>query len=158
MCWTCRKGTERVKQFEQAVESFLCQYDDLKHYSYRDETLPCAPTRRRGDFVYLLSDRVVVLEVDEYAHRYYNQECECVRVLELHEQGQGRALFLVRFNPVKDLLPPLVNLLRECFVAPLPVNLLDVRFLGYKKEYDVVQVVTRLAQERAVPPTKRVKV
>ncbi len=149
LCWTCRKGTERVKQYEHLVEVYLKSYEDTANYSYLDEALPCAPTRRRGDFVYLLLDRLVIVEVDEQAHRFYSRDCECIRVLELHEQGQGRALFLIRFNPLKHLLPSLRQLLLEAFVAPLPETLLRVDFLGYKREYDVVAEVTRIAAERA---------
>ena len=157
LCWTCRRGTKRVKQFESMVESFLEEQTDLSLYTYRDEVLPCAPNRRRGDFVFVLQDRTVVLEVDEHAHKFYNQDCECVRVLELHEQAQGKALFLVRFNPKKSLLPKLANLLRQCFTSVLPDNLLDVRFLGYTSEYNVVEEVTRIAEERVKPLTKRVR-
>ncbi len=148
LCWSCRKGTTRVKQYEHLVETYLKGYEDTAHYSYRDETLPCAPTRRRGDFVYLLADRLVVVEVDEQAHRFYNQDCECTRVLELHEQGQGRALFLLRFNPLKRLLPDLRQCLLRAFTAPLPETLLQVHFLGYKSEYNVAEEVTRIAAER----------
>ncbi len=148
LCWTCRKGTERVKQYEHLVEAYLKSYEDTANYSYRDEALPCAPTRRRGDFVYLLKDRLVIVEVDEQAHRFYTTDCECTRVLELHEQGQGRALFLIRFNPLKHLLPSLRQWLLEAFVEPLPDTLLRVDFLGYAREYDVVAEVMRIASER----------
>ena len=155
LCWTCRRGTERVKQFENMVESFLQEQSDLRFYTYRDEPLPCATNKRRGDFVFVLQDRIVILEVDEHAHKFYNRDCECVRVLELHEQGQGKALFLIRFNPKKSLLLKLAGLLRECFISPVPSNLLDVKFLGYKTEYSVVEEVTRIAKERHGRLSKR---
>lgn len=152
LCWTCRQGTSRLEQFEACVENFLLQHQTLRNFTYRDESLPCAPNRRRPDFTYVLPDRVVVLEVDEQEHRYYNKTCECVRVLELHEQAQGKALFVVRFNPLQRLLPELAEALQECFAAPLPDNLLAVRFLGYSAEYDVVAEVVKLSSERSATP------
>ncbi len=98
--------------------------------------------------MYLLQDRLVIVEVDEHAHRFYTRDCECIRVLELHEQGQGRALFLLRFKPIKHLLPDLRTWLLQAFVAPLPATLLQVDFLGYKTEYDVVEEVVRIAKDR----------
>ncbi len=130
------------------VNEYLSSFEDTAYYSYQDQALPCAPTQRRGDRVYLLQDRLVIVEVDEDAHRYYNRDCECIRVLELHEQGQGRGVFLLRFNPLKRLLPDLRRWLLEAFVAPLPDTLLQVDFLGYKAEYDVVAEVVRIAAER----------
>jgi hypothetical protein len=130
------------------VETYLKSYEDTAFYSYRDEPLPCAPTRRRSDFAYLLKDRLVTVEVDEDAHRYYSRDCECIRILELHEQGQGRALFVVRFNPKASLLPELRQWLLQAFVAPLPSTLLRVDFIGYPAEYDVVAEIMRIAQER----------
>ncbi len=149
LCWTCRTGTSRLKQYEHLVETYLRGFPDTACYSYRDEPLPCAPTRRRGDFVYLLEDRLVIVEVDEQAHRYYSLECECTRVMELHEQGQGRALFLMRFNPRKWLLPSLRQWLLQAFTSPLPETLLRVDFLGYNSEYDVVAEVMQIANRRA---------
>lgn len=157
MCYGCRVGTTRFKQFEYMVEIFLQSHSDLCNYSYKDQALPCAPTRRRGDFVYILRDRVIILEVDEYAHRYYERGCECIRILELHEQGQGKALFVVRFNPQKKLLQEMARVIHQCFVADLPDNLLSVQFVGYKEEYDVVKEVVRIAQERVLPLSKKSK-
>jgi hypothetical protein len=151
-CYQCRVGTARFKQFEAMVEEFLKSNSTLSLYSYRDEVLPCSPNRRRGDFVYILSDRVVILEVDEYQHRYYNKECECIRVLELHEQGRGLPLFLVRFNPKKSLLGNLARLLLTCFKSSVPETLLEVFFLGYSSEceYDIVKELVKLTKDRGL--------
>ena len=78
----------------------------------------------------MLKDRTVVLEVGEHSHRFYERSYECTRVLDLHEQGQGKALFLVRFNPQQRLLEQLAQVLRKCFSDPLPQTLLGVTFLG----------------------------
>jgi hypothetical protein len=148
-CSDCCKGVLSTKKQEQMVELFLRRHDTLANFSYRDKVIPCAPTVRRGDFVYVLPDRLVILEVDEDEHRNYNKECEIVRIFELHEAARGKALILVRFNPIDSLLPKLASLLHECFTQELPDNLLDVKFLGYTAAYDVVDEGISIAQRRS---------
>lgn len=130
------------------VKEFLNE-NSLGSYSYSDETLPCSPNRRRPDFVWVLKDRIVILEVDEDAHRFYNRECEVSRVTELMEQGQGLPLVLIRFNPLKSLLNDLRELLVELLTTTHTITShLEVRFVGYKQEYDVVQEIEKLATKR----------
>lgn len=150
LCHTCRTGTERYKQLEIMVKEYLDQHPRLHMYSYYDQTLPCASNRRKPDFVWLIDDRVVILEVDENAHRYYEKSCEIARITELHEQGQGKPLFLVRFNPKKRLLSDMASKVEECLDRRV-VNLLTVEFVGYpqKREYDAVEEITQEGRKRA---------
>lgn len=53
---------------------------------------------RRPDFVFILVDRIVIVEVDEDAHRHYNKECEIARITELME-NDPRPFVLIRFRP-----------------------------------------------------------
>ena len=110
--------------------------------------LPCSPNRRRPDFVWILTDRIIILEVDEDAHRHYNRECEIARVTELMEQGRGFPLVLIRFNPKERLLPDLYQLLLRCFEMCV-TGLLEVHFMGYSREYDVVAQIERVASKRS---------
>ena len=142
-CFTCRSGSPRLLRLEKMVEDYLKKYDGLGNYSYRDEPLPCAPTRRRPDFTYVLPDRIVILEVDEDAHKFYNRQCECVRILELSEQARGLPIIVLRFNPKKRLLENLKKLLEEQFVSKIE-NIINVVFLGYKEEYDVVKTIMEM--------------
>ena len=66
-----------------------------------------------------------------------------MRVLELSEQAGGLPLVVVRFNPKKKLLKQLKLLLETCFIKPID-NMIDVVFLGYEKEYDVVEIVMKM--------------
>lgn len=124
------------------VEEFLKKQENICHYSYRDEPLPCAPTKRRPDFTYLCKDHVVILEVDEYAHKFYNRECECIRILELSEQAQGLPIVVIRFNPKKKLLKELKRML-ETTILNKPKNMIDVCFIGYEEEYDIIEIVMK---------------
>lgn len=141
-CSQCRGSSPRQKKFELMVETYLKQNDNLQHYSYRDEPLPCSPTQRRPDFTYLLHTHVVILEVDEYAHKFYNRDCECVRILELSEQARGLPIVVIRFNPKKKLLNDLKTIL-ETAIKNQPNKMIDVVFLGYKEEYDVVDIIMK---------------
>ena len=125
------------------VKDYLDEDPNLQHYTYYDETLPCAPNRRRPDFTYILADRIVILEVDEDAHRYYNKECEVRRITELMEQTEGKPLVLLRFNPLKRLLGDMKSTLLRMFDQALS-GLLQVEFIGYKEEYDVISEMNRL--------------
>jgi hypothetical protein len=130
------------------VKDFLdWQTDVVGGYTYYDTSLPCSPNQRRPDFVWVLQDRLVILEVDEHSHRHYNFECEVARITELMEQAGALPIFLVRFNPQEKYLPNLVKLLQDCFNAPI-TNLLHAVFLGYKAEYDVVAEIERIASQR----------
>ena len=88
-CWTCRKGTEHVKQYEELVSERMIKNDFLRNCSYRDSTMPCSSNRLRGDFTWILPDRCIILEGDEHCHRHYERDCEITRTLELHEYGRA---------------------------------------------------------------------
>lgn len=133
LCYTCRRGTKRMKQLEMMVKSNLDADEQLSKYTYYDQPMTCAPNIRRPDFAYILLDRIVILEVDEHAHRYYNRDCEIARVTELMEQAGAKPLTLIRFNPLKRLLGVMNDLLRRCFIRPLDGKLLEVEFIGYER-------------------------
>ena len=149
-CWTCRKGTKRWRQFEYMVSQKLQEDDLLQHWSYQDKKIPCSSNTRRGDFTYLLPDRVVILEVDEHCHRYYERDCEVTRVLDLHEQCAGKPLIMLRFNPLQQLLDDMIKQLHLFMSCPVP-DILQVEFLGYPEhlQYDMVEEVERMMAERA---------
>jgi len=129
------------------VDEFLQKHESLKHYSYRDQRLPCSPNLRRGDFVYVLEDRIVFLEIDEYAHRYYERSCECVRILELSEQAQGLPINVIRFNPKKKLLDILKKKLETSFNNKINTYI-NVEFIGYTEEYNVIEECMRIMETR----------
>jgi galactokinase len=100
---------------------------------------------------------VIIIEVDEDAHRYYNRDCEITRVSELMQTCDGKPLFLIRFNPLVTVQGELKNTeeLKSTFDAFRTVQvtaetpMLTVQFIGYKQEYDVAAEMDRVAKERA---------
>lgn len=135
-CYGCRTGTARVKQFEIMVEEHISQDPELQHYSYRDERIPCAPTPRRPDFVWIGGRTVVVLEVDEHCHVGYERSCEVTRILELHEGFRGKSMILIRFNPLRSLLHELTTLIKKHLQMHSNATPIQVLFLGYPKHLE----------------------
>lgn len=147
-CYTCRKGKGKIKSYEIMVDKYLNEHsEDVGFYSYNDTVLPCSPNRRRPDFVWVLKDRLVILEVDEHSHRFYNFECEIARITELMEQANTLPLILIRFNPEENLLPQLIDVLQNTFQKELD-SLLHVVFLGYIAEYDVISEIEKISKRR----------
>ena len=151
-CFSCRKGTDRIKQLECMVKDFLKKDEYLQMYSYYDSMIVCSGIHRRPDFVYLIFEtHVICIEVDEDAHRYYNRDCEIARVSELMQAFGAKPLFLIRFNPLVTLLGELkstFDAFRTAIVTP-ETPMLTVAFIGYKREYDVAAEMERVAEERA---------
>jgi hypothetical protein len=133
-----------MKQRELMVKDMLDAHGKLCLYTQYDTVLPCAPTNRRPDFVYIpVSTQseipIVILEVDEDYHRYYNTNCELVRILEMHEALGGRPLHIIRFNPLKRLLHRLRDYLCDYLqTCQRQLSPIVITFLGYPddKKYD----------------------
>jgi hypothetical protein len=151
LCYVCRIGTERMKQLEVMVKIHLESDTRTANFSYRDQTLPCSPNRRRPDFVYVLEDRIVTVECDENCHRHYNRECEIARITELMEQCHATPLILIRFNPTQRGLPQLTNEVINAFTSDLEQHLFHCKFIAYPAaaEYDPVEEIAKLGQKRA---------
>ena len=138
-----------MKQRELMVKEVLDGHPELRHYSYSNVILPCSPNIRYPDFVFVLQDRVVILEVDEDAHRYYSRDCEVSRVTELMENIGGRPLYLIRFNPLKSLLPVLVAQILSFFKVTHNDMMLNTSFIGYGDlEYDIAHEIEELSIKR----------
>jgi hypothetical protein len=100
-----RDDTYKHKGFEWQVRKSLEDHDDLKNFTYTDTALPCTAKKnsnvRRADFVYVLKDRVVILEVDENEHRYNIPECERKREQQLADSvTAGMYVVVIRYNPM----------------------------------------------------------
>ena len=100
MCATCRDeyGIHARKKYEQQMETWLDEHG--LHWSYSNKKLPCAPTTRYPDYLFVAStEHVVLLEVDENEHRDYNASCEVARISEMMDSIGHANLHVIRFNP-----------------------------------------------------------
>ena len=63
MCSVCISYKTKKKQQEFNTMEFLLEQNDLKYFSQMNTKISCAPNADRPDFVWVLKDRVVILEV-----------------------------------------------------------------------------------------------
>jgi hypothetical protein len=88
----------RIKKFEEQMNTWLDEEGIA--WSYRDKKLPCAPTTRYPDYLFVTSsDHCVLLEVDEHEHQNYVAKCEIARISEILDSIDSSSLHVIRFNP-----------------------------------------------------------
>lgn len=100
ICGFCAHGSSYGAK-ERAVFEFLAAADWRMSNFVRDQALLCGSKRRPDGWVALhalAGTTMLVLEVDEGQHRYYNISCELKRLEEIHER-HGGPLFVLRYNP-----------------------------------------------------------
>ena len=102
MCADCRGHTKEHHEKEMQVQRALDKHGTLRHYSSRDRAHPCSKAEEirlfRADFCWELEDVVVILEVDEEAHRRYIARCELARLTDLQAVFK-KAIRVIRYNP-----------------------------------------------------------
>ena len=92
----------REKKYELEVASWLDAANLI--YSYSNVKLPCAPTTRFPDFLFVAEEHCVLLEVDEREHRANEAKCEVARLSELQDALGLAGLHVIRYNPHSKLL------------------------------------------------------
>lgn len=105
MCLRCfmytypdRPVSKRYKTKECCVVEFVQRsFPELTWI--HDRVVAGGESKRRPDLYVDLSDRVVVVEVDENMHREYECSCENKRLMEISLDVNHRPLVFVRFNP-----------------------------------------------------------
>lgn len=101
ICGRCR-GYEYKTKAEEIEIMELLKANNI-FFSSRDQVGPCADkeNRRRADFVFdgIYTNYIVILEVDENAHRYsdYTPDCEISRLDDLRDQYVGKPILFIRF-------------------------------------------------------------
>ena len=128
---------------------FLRSRSDLTNFTLYDTAVANCGTGRkfRPDVLYVLSDRYVILEIDEHEHKYYCAVAEFDRLQEIRdelgEHESGKYCVVVRFNPnqphreVDEMHAELERMLRDAFVTGDVVNAetgVLTRYLGYSSK------------------------
>jgi hypothetical protein len=72
-------------------------------YSYDKQIENGICNKRRPDLVIDCGTHFIVIEVDENQHRYHNNECEKIRMLEIL-QSFGIPVIFIRYNPDKYIM------------------------------------------------------
>ena len=102
LCAECRSSEtgqkmQRIKSWELEVADWL--NDEGLVWSYSNKKLPCAPTTRYPDYLFIAKDHVVLLEVDEHQHSDRDPACELARLSELMDSIGTMNMHVIRYNP-----------------------------------------------------------
>ena len=102
MCNSCHPERSKLRRKkEEIVKKFFDVNIRLK-YIY-DKSSPdikmCTGKYIRPDFVFSLSDKTIVVEVDENQHESYAEECESMRMINVCTSFGGMPVVFIRYNP-----------------------------------------------------------
>ena len=79
------------------AEHILNMYPDFTWTT--DKRIDNGCSNRRPDLLLDLGYQVIIIEVDENQHKYYDTSCENKRLMELSQDINHRPLVFIRFNP-----------------------------------------------------------
>jgi hypothetical protein len=106
-CRRFRSGDLPLKQKEHAMKKFLDKAVEngvIPPYTLHDRSIaqrldPILFGASRPDWVWILSDRWIVLECDEHQHSGKQYSCERRRELQICNVAGKLPVFFIRFNP-----------------------------------------------------------
>ena len=87
-----------VRRYIDAEFSDLFIYE--KQLIISDEEKGCSAFDRRIDFQTEFDNCVLIIEVDENQHKYYDVKDEELRIMQIYQMA-GKYLVIIRFNPDK---------------------------------------------------------
>ena len=56
-------------------------------------------SKRRPDLLLNMGSHIIIIEIDEYKHKYYDCSCENKKLMEMSQDVGHRPIVLIRFNP-----------------------------------------------------------
>lgn len=93
-----KPNTKNYKTKEQSVVEYIkTEFPDFTWVC--DKRVPDGCSRRRPDLLLDLGFQIVIVEVDENQHVYYDCSCENKRLMEISQDLGHRPIVFVRFNP-----------------------------------------------------------
>lgn len=99
-CKTCDEFFSRTvfKAKERDIKLFLDE-NDMKYVAY-DQCIKLSDLKNRPDFLFQnpMEEFYVILEVDERQHKFYQENCECSRMVNL-SQALLKPTVFIRYNP-----------------------------------------------------------
>jgi hypothetical protein len=64
-----------------------------------DKMINNGSSRRRPDMLLELDNQIIIIEVDENQHLYYDCSCQNKRIMELSQDVNFKNIIFIRFNP-----------------------------------------------------------
>jgi len=103
LCSYCNP-TKQIKTKEITVKKLLIKNGYIENTDFKHDR-PCNNTNEcnkyRPDFVFDCNSYFVVLEVDEFQHKYYDSQCELTRMNNICFNLSLPCIF-IRYNPDKE--------------------------------------------------------
>jgi hypothetical protein len=106
LCDYCQKGDSNKYvplSKQNAVRDFIAKYSDYlvspEIAARIDRQVVTGCIKSRPDFYFDLGDRILIIEVDEFMHRWYSQECEFKRAFNISQALGGIPVIIIRYNP-----------------------------------------------------------
>ncbi len=98
LCQNCDAFNKKTfKLIKQERIKHLLESNGIKIEIY-DKSIDTICTKKRPDFVIQGLYRTIVIEVDEFQHIRYTDDCECKRMVDIY-QSVGENTTFIRYNP-----------------------------------------------------------
>lgn len=68
-------------------------------FKYNSSKVLNGCSRKRPDIFFEFAMHVVIVDIDESQHRFYNEICECARLNEIVNGVGGKSVIFIRYNP-----------------------------------------------------------
>jgi hypothetical protein len=97
VCNDCKKIQHKK---EWSIIRILRKNIDTK-FEYDSNKMLNGCSKKRPDVYFELNKHCVIVEIDEYQHKTYEDKCECARLNEIVNGIGGKSVIIIRFNPDK---------------------------------------------------------
>lgn len=104
-CWWCyihMFPDKPVSRNIRTKEHLIVEYIKIRHPNLTwiyNRTVTDGCSNKRPDILLDLGYQVIIIEIDENQHKYYETICENKRIMELSLDVHHRPIILIRFNP-----------------------------------------------------------
>lgn len=96
--FVCKECNLRSNKKEWAVVRYL-RRNIQTPFSHDTSSMLQGCSKRRPDIFFDFPTHCVIVEIDEFQHRGYEDSCECARLCEIVSAVGGRPVTVIRFNP-----------------------------------------------------------
>jgi len=86
------------KTKEKTVVDYIKK--NFPNYTWKyDKIIDDGCSKRRPDLLVDFGDQIIIIEVDENQHEYYDCSCENKRLMQISQDLGHRSIIFIRFNP-----------------------------------------------------------
>lgn len=90
--------TKNYRTKEKSVVDFIIkEFPDFEWINNKPIIDGCS--KKRPDLVCDFGEKVLIIEIDENQHKYYDTSCESARLMHIFEDIGHRPLIMIKFNP-----------------------------------------------------------